>query len=369
MARKKSDGETIEEAVVDPVELTLRQLESVYGQGVIKTSEEMIRHRPLVIPTTPNLDVALGGGIPEGSWVSLSGPEKCGKTMLALSFCAEAQKPEYGNRPVFYLGVEHRLKERDLTGVRGLDLSSSRFRVFESVRGNILDAKKFLDIAGQLLRDVPGCVVVFDCISALCNAQVMENGVGTADYGSGNKLVAQFCDIHASTVRINRSIVVGIVQTYVNAGNTYGPPRSEKAASRWKYQGDVVLQCKKTVPWRIGKDENSRQIGQEVHWLVKSTALHANPGVTAVNYLRYGVGMDKVYEAMKLAESLGLIEPSGSWATLSYLSKNPSLLEGTDFAAKGEVKVQGAEKVYTLLARYPAWYTLLTQSIQEKLSA
>ena len=48
-----------------------------------------ITERPLeVLSVGPKLDIALGGGVPEGSLFIMTGPEKVGKTVTALTFCA-----------------------------------------------------------------------------------------------------------------------------------------------------------------------------------------------------------------------------------------------------------------------------------------
>ena len=56
-----------------------------------------------VIPVSPSLDYALGGGFREGTWVQMIGDPKSGKTTTALQFAANCQKKEYGERPIFYI--------------------------------------------------------------------------------------------------------------------------------------------------------------------------------------------------------------------------------------------------------------------------
>ena len=75
-----------------------------------------------VISVSPKLDIALGGGVPEGSLFIMTGPEKVGKTVTALTFCANAQRL---NRKTYYGNIEGRLRKRDIEGIKELTSISS----------------------------------------------------------------------------------------------------------------------------------------------------------------------------------------------------------------------------------------------------
>src|SRR6266853_3703752 len=87
----------------------LSQIERSYGKGAImKLGEAAAQKNIDVIPTgTLALDMALGvGGIPTGRVVEIYGPESSGKTTLALTVVANAQK-EGG--VAAYIDAEHAL--------------------------------------------------------------------------------------------------------------------------------------------------------------------------------------------------------------------------------------------------------------------
>ncbi len=78
------------------IKIAMEQIEKQYGRGSImrlgaKTDGKL---RVSTIPTgSIALDLALGvGGLPRGRIVEIYGPEASGKTSLALSIIAEAQK-------------------------------------------------------------------------------------------------------------------------------------------------------------------------------------------------------------------------------------------------------------------------------------
>ena len=70
-----------------------------YG-NVISTGNQILERRKdyKVVTVSPAIDLSLGGGIKEGSWVILTGDPKCGKTTTALQIvtgkleCVKARK-------------------------------------------------------------------------------------------------------------------------------------------------------------------------------------------------------------------------------------------------------------------------------------
>src|SRR5688500_1250385 len=131
MAKKKAkDVDTEVEELDNPTP----KLFEKYG-NLIFSAKSVTGDDKKVISVSPAFDL-MTGGIPEGCFVALTGKEKIGKTLLALSIAAQAQKIEYANpelcpngRVVFYLNAEHRIKKRDLEGIEGLDLSDEKFKL------------------------------------------------------------------------------------------------------------------------------------------------------------------------------------------------------------------------------------------------
>src|SRR3990167_566135 len=78
------------------IKLAMEQIEKQYGRGSIMRLGEKSdgKFRVEALPTgSIALDLALGvGGIPRGRIVEIYGPEDSGKTTIALSIIAEAQR-------------------------------------------------------------------------------------------------------------------------------------------------------------------------------------------------------------------------------------------------------------------------------------
>ena len=321
-----------------------------FGDDIILTGNAVVDKKSVIIPVSPSLDIVLNGGIPEGSFVVLTGQPKCGKTTTSLDFAATAQKEEYkgslkDTREVYYLNIEGRLKKRDLEGIPGLNLD--KFHVIGSQQGKILHAEEYLQIAEKIINEIPGSVVIIDSYSALCTEAEITSEMDKMQRADGAKLLAKFCRKVANVIPVNKNIVIGITHLMGNPTG-YGAEFKEKSGQAIAYQTDIKLRAKTFKPWTLSAD--STQIGQEIEWQVVCSAL-GPPGGNITSYIRYGQGVDKYMEAITLASDMGIIHKGGAWYTLTALPDKP--------------KFQGTEKVRQYLLENPEAYTGLVQSIKE----
>jgi recombination protein RecA len=324
-----------------------------FGSGIMRSGSAVIDSELLVIPVSPSLDVVLGGGIPEGSFVTFTGQPKCGKTTTSLHFAAKCQKKEYGGelcpegRDVYFFNIEGRLKKRDLEGIPELDLD--RFHVIGSEPGRILTAENFLSIAEKTINEVPGSVVILDSYSALCTEAEITSSMDKMQRADGAKLLAKFCRKIANVVPVNRNLVIGITHLMGNPTG-YGAEFKEKSGQAVAYQVDVKLRAKRFSPWEI----QDTQIGQKIDWQIVTSAL-GPPGGKITSYLRYGGGIDEETELVILGSDLGLINKAGAWFKFEFV-------EGDD-----KPKFQGAEKCRIELCKNPDTKKLLIESINNML--
>jgi len=285
-----------------------------FGSDIILSGNSIIDKQNIIIPISPSLDMVLNGGIPEGSFVVLTGQPKCGKTTTSLDFAATAQKQEYqGNlkttREVYYLNIEGRLKKRDLEGIPGLNLD--KFHVIGSQQGKILHAEEYLQIAERIINEIPGSVLIIDSYSALCTEAEITSEMDKMQRADGAKLLAKFCRKVANVIPVNKNIVIGITHLMGNPTG-YGAEFKEKSGQAIAYQTDIKLRAKTFKPWTLSAD--STQIGQEIEWQVVCSAL-GPPGGSTTSYIRYGSGIDKYVELLNFAIDIGIINKGGAWYT------------------------------------------------------
>jgi recombination protein RecA len=319
-----------------------------FGSDIMLSASALVDRKNVIIPVSPSLDIILSGGVPEGSFVILTGQPKCGKTTTSLDFAATAQKPEYQGdlkkpRHVYYLNIEGRLKKRDLEGIPGLDLS--RFDIIGSQQGKILHAEEYLQIAERIINEEPGSVLIIDSYSALCTEAEITSDMDKMQRADGAKLLAKFCRKVANVIPVNKNIVIGITHLMGNPTG-YGAEFKEKSGQAIAYQTDIKLRAKTFKPWLLGADNT--QIGQEIEWQVACSAL-GPPGATITSYIRYGQGIDKCMELISLAVDLGLINKGGAWYTIDGVKE----------------KFQGTEKLRTYFLENHEEYSKLLKSVKE----
>lgn len=288
-----------------------------YG-NILLSGNSIKDARQIVIPVSPAINIGIGGGVPEGTWFVLTGKPKVGKTTTALHFAVKAQQLKYANpklcpegRRVYYLNVEGRIKERDLEGFPGLDMS--RFKMIQSEPGNILNAEKYLSIAEKLITSVPGCVIIIDSYSALCTEAEMVGSMSDQQRADGAKLLAKFCRKMANIVPVNRCIIVGITHIMSDPSGLSKGDR-EKSGNAVAFQADIKIWGKWGEEWKLGE----KQIGQKAHWDVKFSAI-GPPGAKVISLLRYGIGIDEESELAQMIIDMGFAQASGAWYGLTYL--------------------------------------------------
>lgn len=313
--------------------ILLDSISKDFGKDIILSANAVIDKPSVTIPVSPAIDMILNGGIPEGSFVILTGQPKCGKTTTSLDFTATALNEKYSlNKPrnAYYLNIEGRLKKRDLEGIPNLDLT--RFNIIGSQTGKILHAEEYLQIAERIINEDPGSILIIDSYSALCTEAEITSDMNKMQRADGAKLLAKFCRKVANVIPVNRNIVIGITHLMGNPTG-YGAEFKEKSGQAVAYQTDVKMRAKTFKPWLLSAD--NAQIGQEVEWQTLCSAL-GPPGGTITSYIRYGQGIDKAMELIQLGVDMGLVSKGGAWYSIPFLNDD-------------KLKFQGTEKLRTFL--------------------
>lgn len=301
------------------------------------------------VPISPAIDLALGGGIKEGSWVILSGPPKAGKTTTTMQIIANCQAL---GRKIIYLDVEGRLKEMNFE-IPGID--PSLVQVIRS-GDEPLAAETFLDIARKLIldKDNEGCVLVIDSISSLIPSRDLDEDISGMTRPGLPKILSDFVKKTGQTVPNQKCLVIMITHMITNTSG-YGKSKMADGGVKIQFQADTRMEVKSVQPWESAGStkEQKNVIGLKVTWDILCSSI-GSPYKTCESWIRFGHGIDKVQEIIMIAIDLGLISVAGSWYNL-------------DFIEGEKVKLQGQEKVYNYLSERKEFYALLETKVKEML--
>jgi recombination protein RecA len=195
------------------LETALAQIERQFGRGSIMRLGDEPRVPMEVIPTgSIALDVALGiGGLPRGRVVEIYGPEGSGKTTVALSAIASAQKA--GGIAAF-IDAEHAL---DPDYAKKLGVDTDALLVSQPDTG-----EQALEIADMLVRSSAIDVVVIDSVAALVPRAEIEGEMGDSHVGLQARLMSQAMRKLAGALNQTKTTAIFINQLREKVGVMFG---------------------------------------------------------------------------------------------------------------------------------------------------
>jgi recombination protein RecA len=283
------------------------------------------------------LDMALGvGGFPKGRVVEIYGPESSGKTTLAISCIAEAQKK--GGICAF-IDAEHAFDQfyAQRLGVNISDLLISQPD----------DGEQALEIADNLIRSGAIDVIVIDSVAALVPRAEIEGDMGDSKMGLHARLMSQALRKLTGTINKTGCICIFINQLREKIGVMFGNPETTTGGNALKFYASVRLDIR-----RIGQIKDGDEItGNRTK--VKVAKNKVAPPFRVVEFdIMYGRGISRVGEVLDLAVDNGIVQKSGSW--FSY----------------GATKLgQGRDSVKELLEDNPEMIKEIETKLKEKLMA
>lgn len=327
-----------------------------YGD-VIQTADIIFEKQKdfKVLSTVPKLDLALGGGIEEGSWTLVTGLPKHGKTTLCLHMILNAVRE---GRPVVYVDAEARLRRKQLSGISGLEEILSSIHKISPPDDEQWSADKYLSATEMLVKDPAnkGCLVIVDSVSALITQKDLDEDVSSQIRSGLPKMLSHWMKKMSQVVPAQRAIMVLIRHFIADTG----PGRKTKIADggiKIQYQADTIIDISYTEKWKEGSGASEEQVGHVINWDIVCSSL-GKSGKKAQSWLRYGIGIDIVQENLMLGEELGLIDKSGAWYTASFIEKHVKNWDPKDY------KRQGLGKFRDMFLDDDSLYQLLVKDIK-----
>jgi recombination protein RecA len=309
---------TLQEDKGKAIELAIANIEKQFGKGSIMklgNDKSLFDKIPVYSTGSASLDIALGtGGLPQGRIVEIYGPESSGKTTLALSTIAQAQKK---GATVAFVDAEHAL---DISYAKKLGVNVDEMLVSQPDTG-----EQALEITETLVRSGAVDVLVIDSVAALTPRAEIEGDMGDSHMGLQARLMSQA--LRKLTAIINRSntLVIFINQIRMKIGVMFGNPETTTGGNALKFYASVRLDVR-----RIGAIKNGDEIvGNRT--TVKVVKNKLAPPFQKVEFdLMYGEGISAEGDILDLAVKKELVDKSGAW----YSYNGERLGQGRDAAKK-----------------------------------
>jgi len=310
------------------------QIEKTFGKGsVMKLDENAYLAIPGLSTGAISLDLALGGkGIPRGRIIEIFGPESSGKTTLALTVAASAQRE--GGVAAF-IDAEHAL---DPSWARRLGVNIDQLLVSQPDCG-----EQALEIAEMLARSSAVDLIVVDSVAALIPRAEIEGEMGDSVVGIQARLMSQAMRKLTGVVARSNCTVVFINQIREKIGVMYGSPETTPGGRALKFYASVRIDVR-----RIGAiKEGDMNMGNRTRARVVKNKV-APPFRVAEFDMMHADGISVEGDILDLAIAAKLVDKTGTW--LRY----------------GEVHLgQGREKARLFLKENPQ----VAQELRDKILA
>jgi len=330
------------------LELAMKQIEKQFGKGsLVKLSEKDIEPIEAIPTGSFGLDLALGiGGIPKGRITEIYGPESSGKTTLALSIIAQAQKQ--GGVAAF-VDAEHAL---DVIYAKHIGVDVDNLLVSQPDYG-----EQALEIVETLARSGAVDIIVIDSVAALTPKAEIEGNMGDAQVGVQARLMSQALRKLTAAIHRMNTTVVFINQIRMKIGMMgYGNPETTTGGNALKFYSSVRLDVRRIATLKQGDKEVGNRVKVKV---VKNKV--APPFRIAEFDIMFGKGISREGEILDYGVKLDIIDKSGAWFSYNatklgqgkenvkeYLKEHPELAKEIEEKIKEALGVELSSMIETI---------------------
>src|SRR3989338_4555854 len=282
------------------IKIAMEQIEKQYGRGsIMKMGDQPAGKFTMEVISTcaMPLDMALGvGGVPRGRIIEIYGPEASGKTTIALSVIAEAQKK--GGVAAF-IDAEHALDPiwAEKIGVKLQDLLISQPDTGEQA----------LEIAESLIRSGGVDVLVIDSVAALVPRAEIEGEMGDSMMGLQARLMSQAFRKIKGVISKSKTVCIFTNQLRQKIGIMFGNPETTTGGLALKFYATMRMDVRKIETLKDG----DRAIGSRHRVKVVKNKVAAPFRIAEFDVMADGVSREG--GIVDVGVEMGVIEKSGAF--------------------------------------------------------
>ena len=306
------------------LDAAIKQLHKRFGEGsIMKMDKNDKLDVPVISSGILSLDIAMGvGGFPRGRVIEIYGPESSGKTTIALSAVAQAQK--YGGVAAF-IDAEHAL---DPAYARKLGVKLDELYISQPDSG-----EQALEIAETLTRTGEIDIIVIDSVAALVPKAEIEGNMGDSQIGLQARLMSQALRKITGVINRSRTCMVFINQLRMKIGG-YGNPETTTGGMALIFYSSIRLEVRRGEAQK--EKEEIYAYSTKVKVAKNKLAAPFKKAEFLLDFVRGVYNTASVLDEAVIAE---LVRKSGTWyyyneeklgqgkeSAYRYLEENPQVL-------------------------------------------